>query len=60
MNEKEMARQEDARLAPDVTHEGAMANLNLFYKVELGLQQVREGRAVSQEKAKARMQHWLE
>ena len=60
MSAKEMLGQAVESLAPDVTLEDAIGHLNLLCKVERGLQEVREGRTVSQEEAKERMKHWLQ
>ena len=47
------------QLPADTTIEEAMDRLYLLYKVEKGLQQVAEGKTVSQAEAKERMHHWL-
>jgi len=59
MTVKEKILQTVEQLPADTTIEDAMERLNLLYKVERGLQQVDDGKTVSQAEAKDRMRHWL-
>ena len=59
MTVKEKILQTVEQLPADTTIEDAMDRLYLLYKVERGLQQVADGKTVSQAEAKARMRHWL-
>ncbi len=59
MTVKEKIIQAVQDLPSDATIEDAMDRLYLLYKIERGLQQVAEGKTISQKEAKERMQHWL-
>ncbi len=47
------------QLPSETTIEEAMDRLYLLYRVERGLEQVAEGKTVSQAEARDRMKHWL-
>jgi len=46
-------------LPDEMTIEDAMERLYFLYKVEKGLQQANEGKKISHDQAKKRMQKWL-
>ena len=46
-------------LPDDATVELAMERLYVLYKIEQGIEQADQGRVVSQEEAKQRMEQWL-